>query len=237
MSKSSTINNLNKSFIPDDSPNSKGVPIENPTCTSGPITVYFRDAMEQLAKRIKEADYVFGCVAWLTNERILNALSEAKGVAVVVAKEDWLRPDIDQYQSVKNLYNTLKPMEWSLRSLPFLDTSLRSVSMCSSIGYNDTVRCFGNFNSEKKLAWPRLHHKFLVFGNYNTETESINPYGVWTGSLNLTHNSEQSLENGMFILDSKLANAFSKEFTQIYAMSEGLDWNHIYTAPEYRIGT
>jgi hypothetical protein len=39
---------------------------------------------------------VVGCVAWLSSRSVLEALARKKAVAIVVQKEDFLRPDLDQ---------------------------------------------------------------------------------------------------------------------------------------------
>ena len=228
--------NYNKIKIPTDG--NSNTPIENPSSTSGVVSVYFRDAMDTLVKKIEEADYVIGCVAWLTHPLILRAMSNCIGVNVVVAKEDWLRPDTIQ-TNLKELYSHLQPItsDRGLRELPFMDRTLWDVSTCGSIA-DEPVRCFGGVNTDKKLAWSRLHHKFLLFGRYDNQAETIQqPYAVWTGSLNFTHNSNNSLENGVYMTDPVIVNSYTREFTQILALSEPLNWNHVYCAPEYRIGT
>lgn len=53
----------------------------------------FRNLKEELIACIKNADFVFGCVAWLTDFDVLAALAEKQGVNIAVQKEDFLRPD------------------------------------------------------------------------------------------------------------------------------------------------
>lgn len=241
------LSNLNDSTIDNDGP---GVTIIDPAVSSGNISVYFRDAMTHLIKKIDDAEYVIGCAAWMTHPGILKAFQKKLGVSVVVAKEDWLRPDSTQYSSIREMYDGIKPLGGWLNDLPFLDNDtymcVSSMTWATRV-YDGAVRCFGNFNIAKSVAWPRLHHKFLVFLKKETKIVTtldgdesctyLAPYAVWTGSLNLTHNSENSLENGVYIVDAEIATAYTKEFTQIYAMSEPLNWQHIYTTPEHRIGT
>src|SRR5262249_54456084 len=87
------------------------------------VRVYFRNLEDRLIQHVREAEMVVGCVAWLTNENILKALSEVKhGVAIVVQKEDFLRPDLGSDSSYKrkrrSLYEALRavhhrlPIEW-----------------------------------------------------------------------------------------------------------------------------
>ncbi|KAJ3072014.1 hypothetical protein HK102_006332 [Quaeritorhiza haematococci] len=206
----------------------------------GPVSVYFRNAMSSLADKILQADVVYGCAAWMTNVSILRALSKCKGVSIIVAKEDWMRPD-SMDPGLKKLYSKLRPLEYHVREIPHSD--IGNLNQCQGDVGDDPVRCCGNYNEQKVAAWPRMHHKFLVFAHYRKykgddgEHQWIVPYAVWTGSLNLTHNSENSLENGVYIDDRGLALAYSKEFGQVYAISEPLDWEHKWVCPEYRIGT
>ena len=50
------------------------------------------------------------------------------------------------------------------------------------------------------------------------------PYGIWTGSYNLTNNANKSLDNGLFITDKKIINGYIEEFEQILFLSEKLNW-------------
>ncbi|KAJ3079323.1 hypothetical protein HK102_003865, partial [Quaeritorhiza haematococci] len=205
----------------------------------GPVSVYFRNAMASLVDKILQADVVYGCAAWMTHKGILNALGKCKGVSIVVSKEDWMRPDTMD-PGLQKLYSKLSALGNHVRAIPH--SGIKSMSMIDCDLGSDPVRCCGNYNQEKVVTWPRMHHKFLVFARYQKGDDGegktwIEPYAVWTGSLNLTHNSENSLENGVYIEDRGLALAYSKEFGQVYAISEPLDWEHKWVCPEYRIGT
>jgi len=70
-------------------------PLTDPRATSadGLTQVFFRNLEAELLQLIDAADVVVGCVAWLTNRRILAALAK-KSVAIVIQKEDFLRPDL-----------------------------------------------------------------------------------------------------------------------------------------------
>ena len=47
----------------------------------------------------------------------------------------------------------------------------------------------------------------------------------------------QSWENALLIDHRGVAEAYAKEFGQIFAFSEHLDWASQWVEPEYRIGT
>ena len=116
-----------------------------------------------------------------------------------------------------------------------------------SVCYDDTIepiRCVGNHNSKKVPAFPRMHNKFLVFSNFGEKEDLAKGYSmvldnceVWTGSYNLTKNAINSLENAVLIKNNIIAKAYYDEFCQIFALSEPLDWESTWCAPEFRIGT
>ena len=122
----------------------------------GAVNVYFRNLQEHLIQHIREADMIVGCVAWLSNETILKVLSEVThGVAIVVQKEDFLRPDVgadsNWKRKIRSLYEALKaidraPIEW-----PGLIGYL-SLTGGPDI---DPVRCAGSCNRDLRPAFPR----------------------------------------------------------------------------------
>ncbi len=214
--------------------------------------IVFDDIERTLVSLIEEADLVVGCVAWLTSKDILKALSE-KYCQIVVQKEDFLRPDeATTNKKLSDLYNKLKTLDRF--QLPGIADKL---SYCAD-PTTDPIRCAGNHNSNKKAAHPRMHHKFLVFLKATTWTEQIeesitfdgtthpayetecrryDPYGVWTGSYNMSYNASQSLENGIFLRQKEAAEAYALEWSHIFSISEPLDWTSEWCAPEYRIGS
>ena len=60
---------------------------------------------------------------------------------------------------------------------------------------------------------------------------------VWTGSYNISQTATKSLENAVVIRDQVIAEAYFNEWSQIMALSEPLDWESEWVAPEWRIGT
>ena len=217
----------------------------------GKTTVYFRDVESHLIKHIGEADYIVGCVAWLTSFPILNALSKKVGVSIIVQKEDFLRPDLDSSNrwksDLRRAYDAL-PMSLNRQDHGFGSTVLYNMSVAYTPEIQP-VRCIGNNNSAKSSAFPRAHHKFIVLckdglqlsergaRDQSSEWNSFNPYEVWTGSFNFTKNAGQSLENAVVMQDPKIVNAYFHEYAQIAAVSEPLDWERDWVAPEWRIGT
>ena len=207
------------------------------------ISVYFRNLEDLLVAHIIQADYVFGAVAWLTNEKILDAMAKTKyGAQIVVQKEDFLRPDFG-CESGSKWKEYLRKEYDSIKSSMCRYNFNGLISCLSTSSYSDmsSVRCVGNYNSNKKPAFPRMHNKFLLFakviGKGNAWGGTVKPYAVWTGSFNFTKNATYSLENALYITNKQIVDAYFKEYSQIFALSEPLDWTHEWVAPEYRIGT
>lgn len=248
---------------------------------SNGVSVYFKKLEEHLVEHIKKADAVFGCVAWLTSEPILQAL-KGKQVAIVVQKEDFLRPDGDVNrwrQKLQKLYGDLH-RGMSRQDVPGVAELCHGfgeagLSYCGDPGSSSeaAIRCVGNHNADKSPAFPRSHHKFVVFGRYvpllgagdlaNTyrrrwddESQSedgaleggvpgeppsqarvLQLYGVWTGSFNFTANASNSFENAVYLEDKSIVRAFTREFAQVFALSEPLDWESQWCEPQWRIGS
>src|SRR5438552_524921 len=70
------------------------------------VQVYFKNVESHLIQHIESADVVVGCVAWLTSPAILAALSKKNGVSIIVQKEDWLRPDLDNRENWKERHKS-----------------------------------------------------------------------------------------------------------------------------------
>lgn len=230
--------NLNDLKIPNhDGPDES---IDTPPLASGTLTVYFRNLESQLIQHIAEAEAIVGCVAWLTSKAILEALAKKNPVAIVVQKEDFLRPDIGSRGKwaidLRRRYDALKcscdRWDMGLWLSTFGDQTM------------NPVRCVGNHNRDKHPAFPRMHHKFIVFCRPDVETDEegckhryLDPYAVWTGSFNFTENAGRSLENALYITDPAVAKAYFDEWMRIESLSEPLDWESEWVAPEWRIGT
>jgi hypothetical protein len=172
---------------------------------SNNISVHFSDIEEALISYISQANTCLGCIAWLANESILNALSKCEVISIIVQKEDFLRPDPINMTSgwkkneeswnlkLQGMYNKLPrgvnnddfigySQEESVYNLLLQDDGIQ-ISKDSknakqilsstnispdSISYaeaweTNTVRYLGEINKMKYPAFPRMHHKFLLF--------------------------------------------------------------------------
>ena len=157
------------------------------------VVVYFRDLERHLIELIRRADLVVGCVAWLTSPALLWALASVKqGVSIIVQKEDFLRPDYGAKAGweaqLRAAYGAL-PEPPNRYQWPGVVSNL---SVCCDPTI-DPVRCLGNHNRDRRPAFPRLHHKFLVFLDTRVRDKDDHgepgpwiemfPRAVWTGSF------------------------------------------------------
>jgi len=209
------------------------------------VSIIFRGHKELLLQKISQYNYIVGCIAWLTDFEIIKAFSKVEHISIIVQKEDFLRSDLNAGNSWKNdlrkAYNGLSVFF----RLDGYGGLLSELSYMLDTGNNAAIRCIGNYNRDKKPAFPRMHNKFLVFSNYiegkqigdNFIEPIINYQEVWTGSYNLTKNAENSLENVVLIKNNKIAEAYYNEFCQIFALSEPLDWETDWSEPEFKIGS
>jgi phosphatidylserine/phosphatidylglycerophosphate/cardiolipin synthase-like enzyme len=207
------------------------------------IKSVFDNLEEELIKLIHKYNngFVFGCVAWLTSLPILEALSKTNS-QILIQKEDFIRPDIYSKDLFKNrlkvAYDKLKFLEYRHR----LREPIRSLSICCSPEV-DSIRCIGNYNSDKTPAFPRMHHKFMVFCRVDNQFPDLvyKPEVLWTGSFNITKNATMSFENAIVIEDltgnNPIIESYLNEHHQLFGLSEQLDWEKEWTEPEYRIGT
>lgn len=248
-----------------DADTNKSSLLQRVSFESESLSVHFDFLENRLIEKILKADLIVGCVAWLTSFPILDALAQ-KESSLIVQKEDFLRPDLGSVKNtwkylLRKKYEALKSV-----GRYFLPGWAGALSYCSD-PHVGSIRCCGNRNSDKNPASPRMHHKFAVFckasfaGSLLAEGDAIydphsknllgyettvieddnpteyTPYEVWTGSFNFTKNAGQSLENAICLRDPSVVNAYVNEYCHILSLSEPLDWEYDWLAPEWRLGS
>ena len=188
------------------------------------VQPFFDRLEERLVNYIENSSYVVGCVAWLTNRNIIDALKDVKGVKIIINKEEYLssKMQIGQkffYKCLRGKYHDMSDM-----------FGTHSCGCCSK----NMLQC-ANFNKVFNTVlmnreggiltcgivnnFSKMHHKFLIFFN-----DKIEPTGVWTGSYNLSKNSNMSLENALYITDKEVIMEYIREFMVIYPYSESCNW-------------
>jgi HKD family nuclease len=205
------------------------------------VEILYHNIEERLVNLINEYKdgVIFGCIAWLTSRPILEAMAKCNSVQIIVQKEDFLRPDLNAGNNWKtelqNFYSKLhfNSNRYECRE-PICD-----LSICGDPSVQP-VRCIGNHNEDKIPAFPRAHHKFLVFCRFDKDKKYV-PTVAWTGSFNLTFNATKSFENVIILTDNsgnnKIINSFLQEHHQLFTLSEPLNWRDTWSTPEFRIGT
>jgi hypothetical protein len=211
------------------------------------VKAYFGELASPLCCHIAQSSFVVGCCAWLTHERVIESLAGVwGGCQIICQKEDFLRPDASSARGWKSrlhsLYSSLSCRVGrhecaKVALMPELSTGMDEGQMLP-------VRCVGNHNSDRHPAFPRMHHKFLVFCDV-LELDGEDPWyrwqpkprAVWTGSFNPTANGTRSRENAILVEGDHIALAYFREWYQMFALSEPLEWESEWCHPEYRIGT
>ena len=232
-----------------------------------PHEVVFREHTKRLVELINshapnlephgKKKFIVMAMAWLTNFDILKALGRAKRrgvfVAVVTQKEDFLRPDNEDHTQeewraqLRKLYDALGSYcgitvnnliaSYASPALPDFRGPVYEGDQDDHIG---SVRCVGNNNSCKSPSFPRMHHKFVVFGSETGgrwHEEKMEPEFVWTGSFNASNASEKSFENAVILHSREISMRFFQEFCLMYMVSEPLDWTSEWMAPTLEFGT
>ena len=97
--------NLNELRIDDDSRDGRPQEHYQAGAEDDSIVVVFKHLESSLIYHIRCADVIVGCVAWLTNEKILRALSTKRGVALIVQKEDFQKTSLFDGRAVAKLNN------------------------------------------------------------------------------------------------------------------------------------
>jgi hypothetical protein len=116
---------------------------------------------------------------------------------------------------------------------------IRSISTHGGKQVIPPVLCVGNLNTDRKPAFPRMHHKFMIF------IKEDHPSCVWTGSFNMTYNGNgsgtvaptNSLENAVVIKHIDAVNAYINEWACLLTISEELNWDNHWTPTSFRFGT
>lgn len=226
--------------------------------SSGNVKVVFNDIVARLVTTLSSftgpTKFICGCVAWLSNDDILDVLAGAAHVAVIVQKSDLFRPDVQTSGKTRSSYKEQVAAAYrrvisnSTVSRDWFPPPLCGLSYGSNMEF-EAIRCVGVVG---KGVTPIMHHKFWVVGDLNMDRTDIAddlelepnevpplliPRAVVTGSFNPTVNGTKSMENIVLIESRKIAEAYLREFSYVAAISEPIDWSHEYAEPEWRVGS
>ena len=177
----------------------------------GSVQVIFRKNLPLLSEIIyykagEQGLVCVGSVAWLTAFNILDALATL-ATAIVVQKEDFLRPDYGPLVNPRDWKAILHEKYDSVAESDEHHPLFLRENMPDPLGGMSLlrpqrisgVRCFGNRNRRngERSRTPLMHNKFLVFAALSLEpghegdeipwgTIRWDPRFVWTGSCNLS---------------------------------------------------
>lgn len=136
--------------------------------------IFLNSGLEKaITSRIKRHSYLFGCVAWLSNTKILDAMHGKQG-CIVVQSEDFKSYLLGKYRDLAKGGLYIKQF-----GTPSMDFCRNGVD---------------NFDR------PILHHKFMLFGD-GARAEDMK--SLWIGSFNFTAHATQNLESAVVISGSK----------------------------------
>ena len=235
------------------------------------VSAFFRNIKSELISAINKSDAVFGCVAWLTDKSILDAIRGRENSSIVVKndpnnnylksetfKGNWIK--IDDLASESNYFHALShsykipigpggyplspaPVRPHCPELPIEKIRVLDVDSAKSFACDEKT----NETSKYPLM---LHNKFLIFckvifaksdltavsnGFYASNSRNpysqeeylrifgkpiVQPYAVWTGSFNFSDSASNHLENAVLIYNKAIAEAYFKEFSLIYHLSQ-----------------
>lgn len=165
------------------------------------VQAVFDDHERRICQLAKSAYAVVGCVAWVTNQRILTAFAECPcGVSVV------LHHDEHASRTDKIGLDT--------EAVPPMSVDCDGPEVACDLPYV-TMRPF-----EENGRPAMLHAKFLVF--CDVDVGRLVPSVVWVGSANLTNNATRNIEAGVVIVDPVTARAFASTWRACLAFAVGI---------------
>lgn len=207
----------------------KQIITERDSVSAGDVRIHTRDIGKRLVEFIEDSANIVGCVAWIRDRGILEALAGQTHAQIVVQKETMLKDDADLKRRLKAISNP-----WRLSSMP------EPLSLLGPDANIAGCRCVGQHIGKANPGAPRMHHKFLVDVAFNprgrTDETRWMPKRVWTGSFNFSRNADASLENAVEISDPLVAQAYFAEWMKVLAISEPLDWTARMPKPEWKKG-
>jgi hypothetical protein len=175
-----------------------------------------------------------GCVPWLNDDGVVDALARLSGCCIVISKGASDRRAVDRLaESASPVPSHAIP---SLAELGTPDAEGRAPMMLPSGPTRDLVvelgpvRVWGYRGMGR--AVPLLHAKVLVLGEIHGHEDdewdwgvhqTFHPVKAWLGSANWTKGSSDSIEIGLWVDEPSLIDRLSKFVCSMIAASEALD--------------
>lgn len=192
-------------------------------CTD--VDVNFFDNEELILNHIKKHDAVIGCVPWITNHKIIKALSELKYGTCIITDKNSMKGYIKRYLAK---FNEIKTLDFEISRLPTNNSYFDN----NEIKGNNTssIRVFGK---PKKGITPLLHYKFLILCDIDNE-KNIVLRSVIAGSFNLSSNATNSREMLLTITEPYIVKCFYYEWSKAFILSENVNnFSKVEIDPEF----
>lgn len=178
--------------------------------------VHFDDlkpALMAAIERLGQGAIVVGCVAWLSDIDIMETMRRhCRTILIVVNNEDYGSWGHTHAGPLTRFYKQLPGPTTSLNRLFAKVPKTIATTLFTDGTIYEPVRSAGAGHGEL------MHSKYLVFFDPRTDQ----PAAVWTGSMNMTHNSTCNQENAQLIESSELARYYFNDFLNTFLVSETL---------------
>lgn len=178
------------------------------------VELFFDEILESLVEKIEtwgRDHIVVGCVAWLSNPRVLAALRRCRRVLLLVTDEAYARwgggTCLAQYATLPQLAGAEATPAALFGHFPNALCDLRVE------GYQ-AVRAMAT--GTRSL----MHAKYLVF--FADFAQGELPAAVWTGSVNHTRQASRNVENALFLDSPEAALAYFHDFANSFYESHEL---------------
>jgi hypothetical protein len=152
---------------------------------------------------------IVGCMYMFSESSILDHLAEMKlplHVLVDASSKNWASAKLVKSSADAKPAKMNKKRYGAIKIRKAYDALTPYTTKCTAIQTLGVTK-------SKAL----MHHKFLVFLNKDGE-----PFALWNGSINFTHNSILNLENSTFTQDVTIANLFYNEWKQLCVHAKNL---------------
>ncbi|MGL5823679.1 MAG: hypothetical protein ACRCYU_02285 [Nocardioides sp.] len=183
----------------------------------GTATARFGELHDPLVEFILDSEVIVGCVAWITEPSILEALSD-RPVALVVQKENWWKKTDGRGVRLAGRYTKLTG------GLPASQFPVPLAARGGAV--LPPIACAGHAGATMA---PLMHHKFVV--RCSRAKGKLVPLAVWTGSFNFSANANESFENALEVHDPTIAAAYLAEFATVASVSESMNWTRRAATP------
>lgn len=201
------------------------------------LRVYFKDIREVLLQHLSKCSYVVGCIAWITDFGVIDAISKLKGATIIVQAESMFKIKTREgfKTNLKRRYQQIKQFPWAtfakaahLPHFQKLWTEMKTTpalqeQLWTTLGQDPmAVRTCGQVQKaghegQNPEEPSMMHHKYLIFLDANAKAVA-----VWTGSFNFTKNASKSLENIQIVYNQQVADSYLRNFLSLLPESRGI---------------